>query len=354
MIRKISGKNSSGPIKHLSKNHVKATNKKDIADLLAKTFSNNSSSTHYSKQFQHIKKNAEKTKLNFKSNNLEDYNRPFSLSELTDCIMKSHNTAVGPDEIHYEFLKKLPSCSLDFLLQAFNEVWVSGKFPTSWKQATIIPIPKPGKDNTDPSNYRPIALTSCLCKTLERMINTRLLWFLESNGLITNFQCGFRSKRSTVDHLVRLETFVREAFIKKEHLTAVFFDLEKAYDTTWKYGIICDLSDFGLKGRLPIFIDNFLSNRNFKVRVGTTLSGLQGHEEGVPQGSILSVTLFSIKINNIVKALNPGVDCSLYVDDFLICYRSKHIHTIERQLQQCLNKKYMQKTTRQTTNSKNV
>ena len=161
---------------------------------------------------------------------------------------------------------------------------------------------------------------------------------MESNGLITNFQCGFRSKRSTVDHLVRLETFVREAFIKKEHLTAVFFDLEKAYDTTWKYGIMRDLSDFGLKGRLPHFIDNFLSNRNFKVRVGTTLSDLQGQEEGVPQGSILSVTLFSIKINNIVKALNPGVDCSLYVDDFLICYRSKHMHTIERQLQQCLNK----------------
>ena len=161
---------------------------------------------------------------------------------------------------------------------------------------------------------------------------------MESNGLITNFQCGFRSKRSTVDHLVRLETFVREAFIKKEHLTAVFFDLEKAYDTTWKYGIMRDLNDFGLKGRLPHFIDNFLSNRNFKVRVGTTLSDLQGQEEGVPQGSILSVTLFSIKINNIVKTLNPGVDCSLYVDDFLICYRSKHIHTIERQLQQCLNK----------------
>jgi len=50
---------------------------------------------------------------------------------------------------------------------------------------------------------------------------------------------------------------------------------------------------------------------------------------GVPQGSILSVTLFCLKVNSIVKALCPGVDCSLYVDDFLICYRSKYIHIIE-------------------------
>ena len=338
MIRKISGKNRSNPLKHLSKENTKVTNKQSIANLLAETFSNNSSSKHYSKQFQKIKRTKEKTKLKFKSNNSEDYNKPFTLSELTDSILKSHNTAVGPDEIHYEFLKKLPEVSLNYLLNIFNDSWVDGKCPDIWKQATVIPIPKQGKDNTDPKNYRPIALTSCLCKTLERMINNRLTWFLETNGLITDFQCGFRNKRGTMDHLVRLETFVREAFIKKEHLTAVFFDLEKAYDTTWKHGIIKDLHDLGLKGRLPNFIKNFLSNRQFNVRVGSTLSDLQDQEEGVPQGSILSVTLFSIKINNIVKNLNPGVDCSLYVDDFIICYRSKHIHTIERQLQQCLNK----------------
>ena len=98
-----------------------------------------------------------------------------------------------------------------------------------------------------------------------------------------------------------------------------------------------DPSDFGLKGKLPIFIDNFLSNRNFRVRVGTTLSDQQGQEEDVPQRSILSFTLFNIKINNIDKTLNPSVDCSLYVHDFAICYISKHVHTIERQLQQCLN-----------------
>ena len=99
-----------------------------------------------------------------------------------------------------------------------------------------------------------------------------------------------------------------------------------------------DLHNAGLRGRLPCFIEGFLRNRNFCVRLGSCLSDLHEQEMGVPQGSILSVTLFGLKINSIVKAISPGVDCSLYVDDFLICYRSKHIHIIERHLQQCLNK----------------
>ena len=76
----------------------------------------------------------------------------------------------------------------------------------------------------------------------------------------------------------------------------------------------------------------------FHVRLGSFYSDLFEQEMGIPQGSILSVTLFGLKINSIVKAISPGVECSLYVDDFLICYRSKHIHIIEHHLQQCLNK----------------
>ena len=71
----------------------------------------------------------------------------------------------------------------------------------------MIPIPKPGKDPMNPTNYRPIALTSCICKTMERMINRRLVWYLESHKLITSVQGGIRFRRSTVDHLVRFETF---------------------------------------------------------------------------------------------------------------------------------------------------
>ena len=300
MVRKIHGKGKSASVNHLKKTNTHVTSKKDIADTLADNFSEKSSE-NYSAKFRKIKDQQEKQKLKFTSDNTESYNSKFSFSELTDALSKAHDSSQGPDDIHYQLLKHLPSSSPSILLEIYNSIWATGNIPKSWKEATIIPIPKPDKDHTDPSNYRPIALTSCVCKTMERMINDRLTWFLESNNIITNFQSGFRHQRSTNDHLVRLETFIREAFIKKVHLVSVFFDLEKAYDTTWKYGSMKDVHDIGLKGRLPLFLQNFLTDREFKVKVGSTLSELHNQEQGVPQGSILSVTLFSLKINNIVK-----------------------------------------------------
>ena len=118
---------------------------------------------------------------------------------------------------------------------------------------------------------------------------------------------------------------------------SVFFDLEKAYDTTWKYGILRDLHEAGLRGRLPDFISKFLNERCFRVRVGSCLSDLYDQEMGVPQGAILSVTLYILKINSIIKCLPAGVRGSLYVDDFCICFCSKSLIAIERQIQRCLN-----------------
>ena len=105
----------------------------------------------------------------------QNYNNPFSLDELTDAISKSHDTAVGSDDIHYQMLKHLSNDALLTLLNILNKIWDSGKFPTSWCTSTVIPVPKPGKDTSVPSNYRPIALTSCICKVMERMINSRLV-----------------------------------------------------------------------------------------------------------------------------------------------------------------------------------
>ena len=88
---------------------------------------------------------------------------------------------------------------------------------------------------------------------MERMINDRLVWFLEKNKLVATVRSGFRKQRGILDHLVGFETFIREAFIKKEHVVSVFSDLESAYDTTLKYWIMNNLHDFGIRGRLAYF-----------------------------------------------------------------------------------------------------
>ncbi|KAG8184355.1 hypothetical protein JTE90_006758 [Oedothorax gibbosus] len=116
-------------------------------------------------------------------------------------------------------------------------------------------------DPQDAGNYRPIALTSCLCKLMEQMVNARLVYCLEEKGALSPFQSGFRHHRSTVDNILLLETSIREAFVRNRHLVSIFFDMEKAYDRTWRYGILKDLYHLGFRGNLPVFIQNFLKTR---------------------------------------------------------------------------------------------
>ncbi len=108
---------------------------------------------------------------------LKHYNSPFTISELTSALYSCHSTREEPDHIHYLMLKHLPLSSLTFLLALFNHVWTKGDFPPpSWREALILPFVKSGKPAFLPNDYRPIALTNCLCKLLERKVNFRLMW----------------------------------------------------------------------------------------------------------------------------------------------------------------------------------
>ncbi|GBM50155.1 hypothetical protein AVEN_50052-1 [Araneus ventricosus] len=109
--------------------------------------------------------------------------------------------------------------------------------------------------------------------------------------------------------------------------------MDKAYDRAWRYGILRDMYRMGLRGNLPLFIKNFLGRRTFNVRVGDILSDDFPQYEGVLQGSVLSVILFVIKVNEIVQQLPQYVNGSLYVDDFQIHCAGVNMSFIERQLQ---------------------
>ncbi|GFX91014.1 putative RNA-directed DNA polymerase from transposon X-element [Trichonephila clavipes] len=186
--------------------------------------------------------------------------------ELKRALSSAHNTSPGPDRISDELLRHLNKDSLVSLLYLFYRIWREQMYPTQWQEAIVIPILKPGKDPKNPPSYQPIALTSCLCKTLERMINARLVYQLEKNRCIPLYQSGFLS---------------------------IFFDIEKAYDRTWCYGILRTLFTFGLRGNLPTLINNFLNLRTFRA--------------------------------------------SLYVDDLQISCEGSDMRMIERQLQTTVN-----------------
>jgi len=163
MVRKLSGKYHSGDIPHWEVNNNKITDIQDISNELAVTFSDNFSSHNSSVRFQSFRSQAETQHLRFKSNNNESYDNPFSIEELTDAISKAHDTAGGPDDIHYQMLQHMPKEALQTLLGlSTTSGTLVSNFPDSWRTSTVIPVPKPGKDKSDSSNYRPIALTSCI------------------------------------------------------------------------------------------------------------------------------------------------------------------------------------------------
>ena len=120
---------------------------------------------------------------------------------------------------------------------------------------------------------------------------------------------------------------------KNHHHVTVLFDLEKAYATAWCHGILLSLFEFGLRGRLPIFIKEFLSDRLLRVRMGSILSEACALKDGVPQGSILSVTLLAVAINSVISVLPDGVHSSFYVDDLSISFLAARMPLIERKLQ---------------------
>ena len=146
----------------------------------------------------------------------------------------SSSTATGPDKVAYPMLKHLPRSGMDFRLYIFNLSWSSHSFPSIWKTSSIIPIHKMGKPLDSPASFRPISLTSCVSKLFERIILSRLLFFLESNSILSPRQAGFRSGRSTLDQILYLSRSISDGFNKPRPGSRAILstiDFSKAFDS---------------------------------------------------------------------------------------------------------------------------
>ena len=236
----------------------------------------------------------------------------------------------GPDKIHNEMLQHLGPIGKRTLLHLLNYSWTSGQLPRAWKNAHIIPILKKDKDPTDLKSYRPISLTSCVGKVGEKIINRRLYWWLEDSKILTEDQAGFRAKSRTEDHLFRLCQSIQDGYQDGYHTTAVFIDLQQAYDRVWRKGLLYKMQKLQIQGNMYRWIKGFLSERTIQTKQNNALSSKQALEDGLPQGSALSCTLFLIFINDIVK--NIKSQKALYADDLVIWHTGKYPRQSARHL----------------------
>jgi len=212
----------------------------DKAELLAHKFAEVSSTANYSEKFQKWKDELE-SDCNLLNNDVETDERnihlniPFSQHELGRALRQAkQNTSPGEDGILYECLKKLPGAGQRILLKLYNVIWETGKLPHDWTHSIELPILKAGKHPHQPSSYRPIALTSTLCKIMERVVANRLVWYLEKHSILSNLQTGFRKNRCTLDELIRLQDTVNRSLRNRSHTLEVFLDFEKAFDMYWR------------------------------------------------------------------------------------------------------------------------
>lgn len=235
------------------------------------------------------------------------------------------------DTINNQTLKSLGKRSIAAFTSILNSALRFNYFPTTWKTAIVLPFCKPQKDPRNPSNYRPISLLSSLSKIFETLIHHRLLHFTTINKIIPPTQFGFTHQHATTHQLLRLTEHIENSFHLKQHTIVLLLDIEKAFDKIWHHGLIYKLFQIGIPTYLFKIIQNFLSNRTFRVKINSSFSQLFSIGAGVPQGSCLSPLLFNIYLSDIPNFTYS--ELALFADDTAFFISHKNLTTAKNRLQ---------------------
>ena len=229
--------------------------------------------------------------------------------------------APGHDNVGNIFLKKGGNKLFRALRILFNMVLSSGYLPKSWKLAVVVPLPRADKDTSTPDGYRPVSLLPTMGKLLESIVASRLADGLTKSGTIPSFQSGFRAGHCTTDQTFRLAQTASMARMRREAMIVAFLDFKGAFNKVWHAGLVFKMLNCQeINEETCRFVANFLEDRRFKVRVGSTLSKERSIKAGVPQGSCLSPILFSLFTADIVpRGEEPNeASTAAYADDITL------------------------------------
>ena len=240
---------------------------------------------------------------------------PITLTELKQIIKKRKQRAPGQTKITAAHLKHLPTNMLKYLLYIFNMSLSMGYFPKKYKHAIMIFIPKGSSSQCKVQNFRPISLLDVQAKLLDKILNSRLTQYLETNRHTNNKQHGFRSNRGTHTALALFhETLVNYKHVPHSKTDVVLRDVSKAFDKVWLNGLKFKLDNLKLHPCFLKILCNFLDDRTASIKIENYIGPPFRLLSGVPQGACLSPTLYSFFIHDMPPPA-PHSDYIAYADD---------------------------------------
>ena len=243
----------------------------------------------------------------------------FEISEngvLTELQGLNVHKSVGPDGLSPHLLSMLATQISPTLTQIFNQSLHLGKSPLDWKLQHITPILKPGKNKTDPSSYRPIALTSICCKVLEHVIYSQSMKHLEKHNILSELQHGYRRGCSTETQLLKVIDLFAKGLDNKSQVDSISLDFSRAFDVVPHQRLLLKMDFYGIRKILP-WIEDFLTNRNQVVVIDGTKSRLVKVLSGCPQGTVIAALCFLIFINDLPDSVK-GSFSGIFCDDTLL------------------------------------
>ncbi|XP_017465627.1 PREDICTED: RNA-directed DNA polymerase from mobile element jockey-like [Rhagoletis zephyria] len=332
-IRKLTGLPSHSPLSFLKSPNGNLLYPRDIALELASHFSNSSSDSNFPPEFTASKLAILRTPRpspNGLTSSARQLDADLTLLELRSALSAVKGRTPGFDKISYPIINHLPMPFISRLLRHYNNIFKTGHYPHLWKTSSVIPILKVGKPSSEVNSYRPISLLPCLGKLLEKIIATRLSWFVNSNKFIHHNQVAFKKGQGTLDALLHLDHVISDVLSCRNHISLLSLDFLKAFDRIGIHVVLRQLDKWKVGPRIYNFIKSFLSNRKVSVLISNIRSPILSLDNGTPQGSPLSVILFKIAFDELSVIFSdfPTVSHQIYADDVLLFSKSSDLHTV--------------------------